>query len=127
MCLTSLFKHSDTGTILARLCTKLCSHSANVSSVSQLADVAKLLAGKVDALGFGNLLAKEVTRVHSAYEALGHTSVPAKLLERLSIEFVTDMLDKISHGLLSRTQDLLNIRQPRNGPCGWIGPGSVSP
>jgi len=99
MCLTSLFKHSDTGTIFARLCFKLCSRSANVSSVSQLADVARLLAGKVDALGFGNLLAQEVTRVHSAYEALGHTSVPAKLLERLSIEFVTEMLEKISHGL----------------------------
>jgi len=99
MCLTNLFKHSDTGIILARLCSKLCSRSANVSSCAQLADVAKLLASKVDTLGFGNLLAKEVTRIYDVYNALGRTSARAKLLERLSVESMTEILGKVSQAL----------------------------
>ncbi len=55
LCLKNPFKHSDTGTILARLCSRLLSDSRNVSRVSQLADIAKLFTGKLDTLGFGNL------------------------------------------------------------------------
>ncbi len=55
MCLMNLLGHPDSGTILTQLCSRLLSDSMNVSSVSQLADVAKLLTGKLDTLGFGNL------------------------------------------------------------------------
>ena len=79
ICLKNLFKHADTGVILARLSSKLCPRTANISSASQLADVATLLASKADALGFGNLLAKKVMRIHDVYHALGR-SAPMNLL-----------------------------------------------
>lgn len=77
MCLTNLFKHSGTGTIFVSLCAKLYSRSTNASSVSQLADVAKL-AGKMDALGFESLVAKEVTRIGSACKVVRarHSALP---------------------------------------------------
>ena len=79
MCLMNIFKHPDTGTILARLCSRLLSDPMNVSSVSQLADVVKLFAGKLDTLGFGNLLAREVTVIHRVYEAIGKPSASGSI------------------------------------------------
>ena len=99
MCLTSLFKHADIGTILSRLCSRLCPRSANISSCAQLAEVARLLASKVDTLGFGNLLAKEITRIHDVYDALGRPLALETLLERLSVESVTDIIKKSSQAL----------------------------
>ena len=100
MCLTNLFDHADTGTILSRLCFKLCASSANVSSMPQLVDVATLLGSKVDAIGFGNLLAHEVMRIQETYATLDHSSAPSNLLKPLSVETVTDMLEKVSRALL---------------------------
>lgn len=98
MCLMNLFKHPDTGTILAQLCSRLLSDSMNVSSVSQLADVAKLLTGKLDTLGFGNLLAREVTKIHEVYTAIGRPT-PQNLLEPLDTESATEILVSISRAL----------------------------
>ena len=99
VCLKSLFKHSDIGLILNRLCSKLCPRAANISSAPQLADVATLLAGKADTLGFGNLLAQEVSRIYDIYHALDRISAPRTLLEMLSVESMTELLEKVSQAL----------------------------
>ena len=104
MCLTNLFSYANTGRILSRLCSKLCPSTANVSSMPQLASVATLLGSKVDAIGFGNLLAHEVMRIQETYAALGYSSAPSYLLEPLSIEVVTDMLESVSRALLHENQ-----------------------
>ena len=98
MCLTNLFKPADTGTILGRLCSRLLSNSMNISSMSQLADVAKLLSCKLNTLGFGNLLAKEVTKIHQVYEALGKPT-PQDLLEPLDTESAIELLGSVSRAL----------------------------
>lgn len=100
VCLTNTFDHAETGEILSRLCTKLCATSANVSSMPQLVDVATLLGSKVDAIGFGNLLAHEVMRIQETYATLDHSAAPSNLLMPLSVETVTDMLEKVSRALL---------------------------
>ena len=98
MCLINLFGHAFTGMILTRLCSRLLSGSMNVSSMSQLADVAKLLGGKLDTLGFGNLLAREVLKICQVYEALGKPA-PQDLLEPLDPESVIDLLGSVSRAL----------------------------
>ena len=98
ICLTNLFKPADTGTILGRLCSRLLSGSMNISSMAQLANVAMLLSGKLNTLGFGNLLAKEVTKIHQVYEALGKPA-PRDLLEPLDTESAIELLGSISRAL----------------------------
>ena len=98
MCLMNLFKRADTGTILGRLCSRLLSGSMNVASMSQLADVAELLSGKLATLGFGNLLAREVTKIHQVYEALGKPA-PQDLLEPLDTESAIELLGSVSRAL----------------------------
>ena len=98
MCLTNLFWHNNTGTILSRLCSRLLSGSMNVSSVSQLADAARLLSGKLNMLGFGNMLAREVTKIHQVYEALGKPA-PQDLLEPLDPESAIELLVSVSRAL----------------------------
>ena len=96
MCLMNLFKRADTGTILGRLCSKLS--SMNIASMSQLADAAELLSGKLNTLGFGNLLAREVIKIHQVYEALGKPA-PQDLLEPLDTESAIELLGLVSRAL----------------------------
>ena len=98
MCLVNLFWHNDTGTILSRLCSRLLTGSMNISSVAQLADAASLLSGKLNMLGFGNMLAREVTKIHQVYEALGKPA-PCDLLEPLDLESVIELLESVSRAL----------------------------
>ena len=62
MCLGNLFRPEVYGQILSHLCSTLLEKSMHVSSMSQLADAAKLLAAKLNAFGFGNLLAREIQK-----------------------------------------------------------------
>ena len=98
MCLMNLFWRNNTGTILSRLCSRLLSGSMNISSVSQLADAARLLSGKLNTLGFSNMLAREVTKIHQVYEALGKPA-PQDLLEPLDPESAIELLESISRAL----------------------------
>ena len=98
MCLLNLFKHGETGMILGGLCSRLLSGSMNISSMSQLADAAKLLSGKLNTLGFGNLLAREVTKIHQVYEALGKPA-PKDLLEPFDTESAMELFESISRAL----------------------------
>ncbi|KAL8789468.1 MAG: hypothetical protein Q9195_006793 [Heterodermia aff. obscurata] len=98
MCLGNLFNYGNCGEILSRLCSSLLPKSMNLASVSQLADVAELLAGKLSVLGFGNRLASEVIKIHKAYAALD-MAAPEHLLENLNAESVTELLVLISRAL----------------------------
>ncbi len=98
MCLTSLFNYSGAGTIFARLCAKLLSHNMNVSSIKQLTDVVRMLAGKPNALGFGNQLAKDVTKIHQVYKAMGKLA-PKDLLAPLTVELAVDLLESLAEAL----------------------------
>ena len=98
MCLMNLFTRVDIGTILGRLCSRLLSASMNIASMSQLADVAELLSGKLNTLGFGNLLAREVIKIHQVYEALGKPA-PQDLLEPLDTESAIELLGSVSRAL----------------------------
>lgn len=98
VCLVNICQAPDTGTILGRLCSKLLPKSTNVSSFQQLAEVAVRLTGKLNTLGFGNLLAREVSRIPQAYEALGNP-VPRDLLKTLDVESATDLLEAVSRAL----------------------------
>ena len=99
VCLKNLLKYDAIGITLLRLCSKLCPRTTNVSSASQLEDIATLLADKTDALGFGNLLAKEVAKIYDVYHALGRPSAPTGLLEALSVESIVELLEKVSQAL----------------------------
>ena len=98
MCLGNLFKPEHYAQILSHLCWTLLPKSMQVSSVLQLADAAKLLAAKLNALGFGNLLACEVTKIHRVYASLGEAA-PKVLLEDLSAETAIELLEGISRAL----------------------------
>ena len=98
MCLANLFKSEDYGRILSHLCSALLPRSMHVSSMSQLADAAKLLAAKLKTLGFGNLLACEVTKIHRVYTSLGEAA-PKSLLDTLTAESVTKLFKLISRAL----------------------------
>lgn len=95
MCITNLLIHETVGAFFSRLCSKLLANSTNVASVSQLADVAKILTGKLDSMGFGNLLAREVTKIHQVYAALGDDS-PVDLLETLTLDSMLELMEFLS-------------------------------
>ena len=101
MCLVNLFKASDVGCIFSRLCSDLFSGSmkrTSIASVSQMADAAVLLTGKLDTLGWGNILAREIWKIYRAYEALGKDP-PRGLLEQLNVEYVIELLVNVSRAL----------------------------
>ena len=111
MCLLNLFKDGETGMILGGLCSRLLPGSMNISSVPQLADFAKLLSGKLNTLGFGNLLAREVTKIHQVYEALGKPS-PQDLLEPFDTESAMELLESVSR-VLREDQKICRISGSR--------------
>ena len=96
VCLTNIYRTGAVGEILSRLCYKLLPKTFPISSVAHLADVAVLLASKINKLGFGNILAEQAIRVLSAYENLG--IVPSKdLLETPSTESIVDVFECLNY------------------------------
>jgi hypothetical protein len=94
-CLLSLYSPSDTGQILHELSAKVLPPAIAISSVSQLVDVAKLVGSKLETLGFGNILARQVTKVHTAYEHLGKP-VPRDFLDDVSKESAVELFHALS-------------------------------
>lgn len=92
LCLRSLYGDEELARILAGLCTNLLPYSSNVASQNQLLDVANILANKVGALGFGNLLAQEVSKLHDAFRLLVGVKISGSWLEPLSADFMIDLL-----------------------------------
>jgi hypothetical protein len=94
-CLLSLYSPSDAGQILHELSLKVLPPTIAISSVSQLVDVAKLVGSKLETLGFGNVLARQVTKVHAAYEHLGKP-VPSDFLDNVSMEAAVELFHALS-------------------------------
>ena len=102
LCLINLFSFRDTGIILNQLCATMSTNSTKrsaIASVSQLAEAAKLLSGKLETLGFGNFLAHEIVKIHNVYTALGKAA-PKNLLESLDVESVVQLLALTSRALV---------------------------
>lgn len=71
--------------------------------MAQLVAVGDLLKAKLEILGFGNLLAKHVTKVHDAYKHMD-LAVPADFLQPRSAESMTELLESVSSALQDGTK-----------------------
>ncbi|GAB1211175.1 hypothetical protein ATERTT37_000287 [Aspergillus terreus] len=101
---TALRSLCKSGDVLLGLCQRLLPESLRVASGSQLGEVATLLSAKLAPLGFGNLLAQQVSRIYDAYKQL-QKPMPADLIEVMTTESVVDLLCALSRAL--REEDIL--------------------
>lgn len=107
VCLTNLYRKEAVGEILKRLCDQMLPKQFAIAGVAQLADVAVLLASKLNRLGFGNVLAKQAVRVLSVYESL-RVQAPQDLLETPSVESMINVFECLS--CLTEEGSIIRIR-----------------
>ena len=100
LCLTNLLYYEDAGLVLSRLSSAMLPHKSNLAAVPQLAEIAKVLSGKLSTLGFGNHLAREVKRFQDSYEAMGKKP-PADLLQKLNADSIIGILQLSSEALIN--------------------------
>ena len=96
--LVSLYPRVTVASILYDLSEKALPKALSVSSPSQLADVAELLASKLAVLGLGNIIAQQVLKIHSVYEQLT-TKVPYEMLQPLTLDAMVEFLYSVSKAL----------------------------
>jgi hypothetical protein len=113
---TALRSLCKSGDVLLGLCQRLLPESLRVASGSQLGEVATLLSAKLAPLGFGNLLAQQVSRIYDAYKQL-QKPMPADLIEVMTTESVVDLLCALSRAL--RDEDIL-VRISGTQAMGYI-------
>ena len=87
------------GEVLFELSSKILPIELRLASVKQLDEASMLLASKLVPVGFGNLLAKQVKKLHRIYQSLG-SDTPTNLLDDLSTEAFVDLLVPLSLALL---------------------------
>lgn len=102
-CLNNLYSDADVGGILYDLSWRILSVRSTVASIMQLAIVARILFAKTSCLGFGNLLARNIDRVHDAYEAMGQ-EMPPNFHDKPTRESMVDFLDSLSRVFLEEDQ-----------------------
>jgi len=107
LCLINLFSYDKVALILHRASSRVLPNTVNVSSMAQLLDVAKILAGKLQAFGFGNYLAQQIMKVNSVYEQLG-VRIGEGLLTPLTEEAMVDLLDSLQR-IYSENNAVLRI------------------
>lgn len=105
LCLHTLYNSADAGAIFLNLSRKLLPSTVAISSMVQLVAVGDLLKAKLETLGFGNLLAKQVTKVHDAYRHMG-LDVPVDFLQPMSSESMTELLESVSRALRDESKIL---------------------
>ena len=98
VCLSSMFRFSEVGQVLRMLSSIFLPYSMNVASVSQLASVAEFLAVKMAPIGFGNIIAREVSKIHDTYNVMGRPA-PTDLLECLETASVATLLETMSRAM----------------------------
>ncbi|MCJ1463375.1 hypothetical protein MMC07_001982 [Pseudocyphellaria aurata] len=103
LCLLTLYTPVEAGRIFLDLSKQLLPSIVAISSVLQLAGVGNLLKAKLETLGFGNLLAKQVTKVHDAYKHMD-LAVPDDFLHPMSPESMTELLGIVSRALQDETK-----------------------
>ena len=98
LCVVEIIGESKAGYVLYELSGRILPAERNLSSMDQLSSVARLLASKLGAVGFGSHLAECVTKVRMAYHAAGH-EYPRDLLQEISAQSLVDYLHGISRAL----------------------------
>lgn len=98
LCLFNVFYAEKAADILYDLSVKLLPRDTAIASMSQLFDVGRVLKSKLETLGFGNLLAQQVTRISDVYKHLGR-DVPKLFFEELSTDATSELLTCISQAL----------------------------
>lgn len=94
-CLENIYGDDVAATIFYKLSKILLPNSAHLSSPKQLQRAITILSQKLGVIGFGTIVAKQVCRIHEAYEYLPQ-NVPPSLLSTLSQDEMVDILSKIS-------------------------------
>ena len=113
VCLNQLLgDDADVGVALSTLSSKLLPQGMHIASFAQLREVARLLSGKLNPLGFGNILAKETKRTHEVYEKL-NSGMPTNMFSRIDVHGLSDVLVAISKAL-KEERSLCRI----SGSCG---------
>ena len=98
-CLSYALKREQIRFRLSGLCTSMLSRDSNIASVSQLPDAAEILAAKLGAVGIGNLVAREVSKLNDTFKSMSR-AVPRDFLDRVQDEAMKDMLQDVSSCLL---------------------------
>ena len=98
MCLSNVFLIEDVGLTLSKPSSTFLARSMQIASVAQLAEVARLLSGKLNTIGFGNILAKESVGIHRAYESFG-SEAPPDFLYSLDGQSINEMFAPILQSL----------------------------
>jgi hypothetical protein len=94
-CLRNTCKSEDIGSVLYDLSEKALPKSLSISSIGQLTSAANLLASKLQVLGFGNILANQVVRIHNAYDHIGR-ALPRDFFEFMTRESTVDLYHSLS-------------------------------
>jgi hypothetical protein len=87
LALGSIFQKDECGTILYEVSKKVLPADAQNSSAAQLAEVCCCLEQKLNSLGFGNLLATELTRLRQSFFESDST-VPTDLADTPTVETI---------------------------------------
>ena len=88
-------KKSDVGLVLSQLRSEFLPRHVAVSGVSELADVASVLAGKSSSLGYGNFLVEQTTRIVESYHGLENI-LPRDLMDGMAAESTAELLIKVA-------------------------------
>jgi hypothetical protein len=97
-CLENMYGNDAAATIFYKISKNLLPNSACLSSPKQLQQATTILSRKLGVIGFGTILAKQVCRIHEAYQYLPQTAPPS-LLSNLSQDGMCDILFKMSRAL----------------------------
>ncbi|KAJ5324375.1 hypothetical protein N7476_002975 [Penicillium atrosanguineum] len=97
-CLENVYGNDAAATIFYKISKALLPNSARLSSPKQLQQATTILSRKLGVIGFGTILAKQVCRIHEAYQYLPQ-AVPPSLLSTLSQDGMCDILCKFSQAI----------------------------
>lgn len=111
VCLCSLYKDT-TGEILHAVSSAILPRSACSSSPGLLQKAAKILADKLMVIGFGNILAEQICRIHKAYDHLKQ-EVPHGILQLLDQDWMAEFFIGVSRALQEQSS-ILRVQ----GCCG---------
>ena len=97
-CLENMYGNDAAATIFYKISKALLPNSARLSSPKQLQQATTILSRKLGVIGFGTILAKQVCRIHEAYQYLPQ-NVPPSLLSTLSQDGMCEILCKFSQAI----------------------------
>ena len=97
VCLWNIFGES-TGDVFYKTSCHLLPQSSCISSPELLRRATKCLANKLAVIGFGTIIAKQICRIHDAYQQL-QQPVPRNILEKIDEIWIAEFLVKVSRAL----------------------------